>query len=58
MTRTWPATTTGLTLAEVNAAAATVDSAIGRLVEGLKARGIEANLVIVADHGMAGHAGQ
>jgi len=39
--------------AEVNAAAATVDSAIGRLVEGLKARGIEANLVIVADHGMA-----
>jgi predicted AlkP superfamily pyrophosphatase or phosphodiesterase len=39
--------------AEVNAAAATVDAAIARLVAGLKARGIEANLVIVADHGMA-----
>jgi predicted AlkP superfamily pyrophosphatase or phosphodiesterase len=38
---------------EVNAAAATVDAAIGRLLEGLKARGIVANLVIVADHGMA-----
>jgi predicted AlkP superfamily pyrophosphatase or phosphodiesterase len=38
---------------EVNAAAATVDGAIGRLMEGLKARGIVANLVVVADHGMA-----
>jgi predicted AlkP superfamily pyrophosphatase or phosphodiesterase len=38
---------------EVNAAAATVDAAIGRLGDGLKARGIVANLVIVADHGMA-----
>jgi predicted AlkP superfamily pyrophosphatase or phosphodiesterase len=38
---------------EVNAAAATVDSAIGRLEAGLKARGVTANLVIVADHGMA-----
>ena len=38
---------------EVNAAAATVDAAVGRLVDGLKARGIVANLVIVADHGMA-----
>jgi predicted AlkP superfamily pyrophosphatase or phosphodiesterase len=38
---------------ELNAAAAKVDAAIGRLVAGLKARGIEANLVIVADHGMA-----
>lgn len=40
---------------EVNAAAAEVDAAIGRLVEGLKARGLYAttNLVVVADHGMA-----
>jgi predicted AlkP superfamily pyrophosphatase or phosphodiesterase len=38
---------------EVNAAAGRVDAAIGRLVDGLKARGIEANLVVVADHGMA-----
>ncbi|MDB5465422.1 MAG: type phosphodiesterase/nucleotide pyrophosphatase family protein [Phenylobacterium sp.] len=39
--------------AEVNAAAARTDAAIARLVDGLKARGIVANLVIVADHGMA-----
>lgn len=38
---------------EVNAAAGRVDAALGRLVDGLKARGIEANLVVVADHGMA-----
>ncbi len=38
---------------DVNDAAATVDKAIGRLVDGLKAREIEANLIIVADHGMA-----
>ncbi|MBW8816220.1 MAG: alkaline phosphatase family protein [Caulobacterales bacterium] len=38
---------------EVNQAAATVDAAIGRLVDGLKARGIVANIVVVADHGMA-----
>ncbi len=38
---------------ELNKAAATVDHALGRLVEGLKARGIEANIVVVADHGMA-----
>ena len=38
---------------EVNAAAGRVDAAIGRLVDGLKARGIQANLVVVADHGMA-----
>jgi len=37
----------------VNRAAAEVDAAIGRLQAGLKARGITANLVIVADHGMA-----
>lgn len=41
--------------AEVRAAAAEVDRAIGCLVEGLKARGLDqrVNLVIVADHGMA-----
>lgn len=38
---------------EVNAAATKVDAAIGRLESGLKSRGIEANIVIVADHGMA-----
>jgi predicted AlkP superfamily pyrophosphatase or phosphodiesterase len=38
---------------QVNAAAATVDAAIGRLEAGLKARGIVANLIVVADHGMA-----
>lgn len=39
--------------AQVNAAAAKVDEALGRLQAGLKARGIAANLVIVSDHGMA-----
>jgi predicted AlkP superfamily pyrophosphatase or phosphodiesterase len=38
---------------QVNQALAIVDTAIGRLVSGLKARGLKANLVIVADHGMA-----
>lgn len=38
---------------EVARAAAVTDAAIGRLVEGLEARGLPANLVIVADHGMA-----
>jgi predicted AlkP superfamily pyrophosphatase or phosphodiesterase len=40
---------------EVNAALARMDSAIGRLVAGLKARGLydKTDLVIVADHGMA-----
>jgi predicted AlkP superfamily pyrophosphatase or phosphodiesterase len=40
---------------EVNAAAAEVDAAIGRLVAGLKARGLyeTTNIVVVADHGMA-----
>ncbi len=37
----------------VNRAVADVDSAIGMLVEGLAAFGQPANLVIVADHGMA-----
>lgn len=38
---------------EVDMAAADVDAAIGRLASGLKARGLAANLIIVADHGMA-----
>ncbi|HEY0436345.1 MAG TPA: ectonucleotide pyrophosphatase/phosphodiesterase, partial [Phenylobacterium sp.] len=38
---------------QLNAAAATVDAAIGRLRAGLKARKLNANLVIVSDHGMA-----
>lgn len=39
--------------AQVNAAAAEVDSAIGKLVRGVKARGLTANLIVVSDHGMA-----
>ena len=39
--------------AEVNAVLSQVDAAVGRLVAGLAARSIEANLVIVSDHGMA-----
>ncbi|WP_322962926.1 alkaline phosphatase family protein [Sphingomonas fuzhouensis] len=39
---------------QVNAAVARVDQAIGRLVEGLAELHQPANLVIVADHGMAG----
>lgn len=38
---------------ELNAAVAHTDAAIGRLTAGLKARNLAANLVIVADHGMA-----
>lgn len=38
---------------EVNAAAADTDAAIARLLAGLRARNRSANLVIVADHGMA-----
>ncbi|QBB71017.1 alkaline phosphatase family protein [Pseudolysobacter antarcticus] len=40
--------------AEVNAAIALVDTALQRLVQGLKQRGLDqrANLVIVSDHGM------
>lgn len=40
---------------EVRAAAASVDAALGRLVEGLKARGRfeSTDIIIVADHGMA-----
>ncbi|MGV7211309.1 ectonucleotide pyrophosphatase/phosphodiesterase [Oxalobacteraceae bacterium A2-2] len=38
---------------EVLAAVARVDAAVGRLQDGLRARGIDANLVIVSDHGMS-----
>lgn len=38
---------------QVNQAITVTDTAIGHLLEGLKARGITANLIIVADHGMA-----
>jgi len=38
---------------QVNHAVATIDAAIARLIAGLKARGMAANLIIVADHGMA-----
>jgi len=38
---------------ETTAAVGAIDAQIGRLVEGLKARGLAANLVVVADHGMA-----
>jgi predicted AlkP superfamily pyrophosphatase or phosphodiesterase len=37
----------------VNEAARSVDASIGRLIAGLKQRGIVANIIIVADHGMA-----
>src|ERR1700761_2652701 len=41
--------------AGLNAALAATDAAVGRLVEGLKARGLyaHANLIVTADHGMA-----
>jgi predicted AlkP superfamily pyrophosphatase or phosphodiesterase len=40
---------------ELDAALASTDAAIGRLVEGLKTRGLygQTNLILVADHGMA-----
>lgn len=38
---------------ELNEAVARVDGALGRLRAGLKARGIAANIIVVADHGMA-----
>ena len=38
---------------QVNQMIGKTDAAIGRLLAGLKARGIAANLIIVADHGMA-----
>ena len=39
--------------AEVDASLALVDAAVARLRDGLKARGLAADLVVVADHGMA-----
>lgn len=38
---------------QTTAAIARADQAIGRLLAGLQQRGIQANLVVVADHGMA-----
>lgn len=43
---------------ELEAALAEVDAAVGALVEGLSARGVQADLVIVADHGMAATSGE
>jgi predicted AlkP superfamily pyrophosphatase or phosphodiesterase len=43
---------------ETDAALGQVDAAVALLLEGLAARGIEADLVIVADHGMAGISGE
>jgi ectonucleotide pyrophosphatase/phosphodiesterase family member 5 len=43
----------GTTGPEIDAAIASSDAAIGRLVDGLQARNILADLVIVSDHGMA-----
>lgn len=42
---------------EVDAALREVDASIGRLVDGLKARGLygKVNIIVVADHGMAKH---
>lgn len=39
--------------AQVKAELAKIDAALGRLVAGLKARGLSANLLVVSDHGMA-----
>ncbi|WP_310474371.1 ectonucleotide pyrophosphatase/phosphodiesterase [Sandarakinorhabdus sp.] len=38
---------------QVNAAVAKVDAQIGRLLAALQQRGIDANIIVVADHGMA-----
>lgn len=38
---------------ETARAVARVDAAVGRLLAGLKARGLEANVIVVSDHGMA-----
>jgi predicted AlkP superfamily pyrophosphatase or phosphodiesterase len=39
--------------AEVNKAVAEVDRQVARLLAGLESRGIKANIILVADHGMA-----
>ena len=38
---------------QVTAAAASIDTAIARLMDGLRTRRIDANIIIVSDHGMA-----
>lgn len=43
---------------ELNAALTEVDEAVAHLLQGLEARGLEADLVIVADHGMAEVSGE
>lgn len=43
----------GPDMPQTTQAAANVDAVIGRLMNGLKARNIKANIVIVSDHGMA-----
>jgi len=43
----------GLDSPELAEALPRVDQAIGRLVDGLRARGMAANIVVVSDHGMA-----
>ena len=43
---------------ETNAVLADIDAAVKALVDGLERQGIEADLVIVADHGMAGVSGE
>lgn len=43
----------GINSPEVNEAIANVDASVGKLVDGVKAMGVNANYVIVADHGMA-----
>lgn len=43
---------------QLNAAVQSADAVVGRLIAGLKARGLEPNLVIVADHGMAAISGE
>ncbi|MES2148327.1 MAG: ectonucleotide pyrophosphatase/phosphodiesterase [Pseudomonadota bacterium] len=44
--------------AQVADSVARVDAALGRLTDGLRARGIAANIVIVSDHGMAATSAQ
>ena len=44
--------------AQVAESVARVDAALGRLTDGLRARGIEANIVVVSDHGMAATSAQ
>lgn len=43
---------------EVNAAIAEVDAAVAALLSGLEAQGMQADLILVADHGMASTSGE